>query len=103
MVQAAGPFVEFSANAGHQCGILTNGSLVCMGTNSRGQAPALVVGHFIAVAVGGDFTCVLRSDQEIECFGSNEFVPARLRAYSCVLMAVRARKLCEKAHLTCLS
>lgn len=66
--------MDFSAYANHYCGVTkSDGSLQCFGSNSRGQATP-VAGRFIAVAAGGDFTCALRWDQAIVCFGSNEFV-----------------------------
>jgi hypothetical protein len=75
--QAAGPFVDLSVYSGNYCGILkSDGSLQCSGWNGLGQAPPTVAGHFIAVAVGGDFTCALRVDQGATCFGSNRLVLA---------------------------
>jgi alpha-tubulin suppressor-like RCC1 family protein len=70
-----GPFVDVSAYGSHFCGILkSNGSLQCSGTNTYGQSPPLLAGPFIGVAVGAEFTCALRQDQQIVCIGANTFV-----------------------------
>lgn len=98
-----GRFAQVSTGEGwHSCGIRTDGVVVCWGQNNYGQArpPASTcmdsireLGHggplspptpvpvstcvgdarFVSVSPGGNHTCGLRHDGEIECWGWNYF------------------------------
>jgi len=73
-----------SAGGSHECGIRTNGTLGCIGSNSKGQlgdgtttdhtAAAVQVGTYTdwtSVAAGTDFTCAVRGTGTLYCWGSN--------------------------------
>jgi Regulator of Chromosome Condensation (RCC1) repeat protein len=59
-----------SAGGFHSCGLRSDGTLVCWGSNSNGQAtpPA---GSFTAVSAGAFYGCGLRSDGTLACWGDN--------------------------------
>ncbi len=76
-------FSSVSAGGAHTCGITTQGSAFCWGSNSSGQLgtgdlepssiPAPVVGdlHFNAIAAGAEHTCGLTTDGAVYCWGSD--------------------------------
>jgi alpha-tubulin suppressor-like RCC1 family protein len=73
-----------TAGGSHECGIRTNGTLGCIGSNSKGQLgdgtttdhtnAAVQVGTYTdwtSVAAGTDFTCGVRGTGTLYCWGSN--------------------------------
>jgi alpha-tubulin suppressor-like RCC1 family protein len=68
---------------GHDCWVTREGALECHGVNTRGQIrappsdfiePSTAVeagGRVFDLAVGAAFTCALRSDMRVGCWGSN--------------------------------
>jgi alpha-tubulin suppressor-like RCC1 family protein len=69
----------------HTCGLLTAGSLMCWGSNFKGQlgdgtvtyrtVPTAVTGlgnSVVAVAAGHAHTCALRTDGSVVCWGLND-------------------------------
>ena len=76
-------FLDIAAAYFHTCGVLTDHSIVCWGSNSDGQlgdgttrssdAPVRVAGHmkFSSVTVGGTHTCAVSVDGRGYCWGSN--------------------------------
>ena len=69
--RVAPPYLRYQAvspGANHACGIKLDGTMVCWGDNSHGQAdpPA---GTFSA---GADFSCGLRDDGSAVCWGNLE-------------------------------
>lgn len=75
---------ELSAGGYHACGLKTDGSIVCWGRNSSGQAappPGLIA---VQVSAGQTHTCALKADGTIVCWGDNSWgelnVPAGLVA-----------------------
>ena len=63
-------FTEVSAGGAHSCGLRSDGSLVCWGDNSSGQAVA-PSGSFSQVSAGSGHSCGLRSDGSLVCWGDN--------------------------------
>ena len=55
----------------HSCGLRTDGTITCWGSDIEGQlnAPA---GQFSAVSAGGFHSCGLRTDGTITCWGNND-------------------------------
>src|SRR5438046_2331149 len=58
-----------SAGNGHTCGIRSDGTVACWGSNIYGQStpPA---GMFTQVSAGQNFTCGIRSDGTTACWGT---------------------------------
>ena len=68
-----GEFISVSAGDDHTCGVRTDGSVACWGSNTSfgefaGQAtpPA---GQFVSVSAGFDHTCGIRADASVACWG----------------------------------
>ena len=66
----AGTFVSVSAGERHTCGVKTDGSVDCWGSDSSGEATP-PNGSFLSVSAGGHHTCGLKADGSIDCWGSN--------------------------------
>lgn len=70
-----GTFTDYDvdyASGGHTCGVRADGTIACFGDNSKGQAPATrtaAAGSFTRVDTGLEFTCALRTDSHMECWG----------------------------------
>ena len=72
---ASDGWIAVSAGEHYTCGIRTDGTVACWGSNTRfgtyfGQAdpPA---GTFTAIGTGRDHTCGVRADGTIECWGAD--------------------------------
>jgi alpha-tubulin suppressor-like RCC1 family protein len=66
----SGPVQAISAGNDFVCAILPDGSRVCSGTNSRGQAPPdPSPDKFRSIGAGEYFACGLRTDDSIVCWG----------------------------------
>ena len=66
----ASSFVSVSAGGYHTCGVRSNGSVACWGSNADGRAtpPA---GSFLSVSARHNHTCGLRSDGSVACWGDD--------------------------------
>ena len=53
------------------CGLRTDATIVCWGSNRDGQAEA-PGGTFKSVSTGGSHACGVRTDATIVCWGINE-------------------------------
>ncbi len=65
-------FSAISSGHTHSCGVMTDGTITCWGSNDRGQSDA-PDGAFTAVSAGEQHTCALRTDATITCWGSNGY------------------------------
>ena len=65
-------FSAVSAGKGHACGIGTDDTVRCWGSNQWGQLNA-PQGTYSAVSAGGLHSCAIRADNSIQCWGNNEF------------------------------
>ena len=68
-VAPAGSFVSVSAGDAHTCGLRSDGSVACWGSDEIGQAtpPA---GSFVSVSAGDYHTCGVRSDGSVACWAT---------------------------------
>ena len=68
----ADSFDSVSAGWQHTCGVRSDGSVACWGSDRFGQAtpPA---GSFDSVSAGWQHTCGVRSDGSVVCWGSDRF------------------------------
>ena len=64
----ASSFVSVSAAQGHSCGVRSDGSVACWGSDEYGQAtpPA---DSFVSVSAGVGHTCGVRSNGSVACWG----------------------------------
>ncbi len=74
------PEGHLSAGHSHSCGIRSDGTLHCWGTDegdwNYGQVTGTPTGGFRAVSVGGYFSCgVLEEDAGFSCWGENKGPP----------------------------
>ncbi len=72
LVQTPGPprFSAVDAGTSHSCGLRTDGTITCWGSNADGQANAPTE-EFKAVSAGFYHSCGLRTDGTITCWGWN--------------------------------
>ena len=64
-------YTSVSAGSFHSCAVTINDTIVCWGSNRRGQAvePA---GTYRAVSAGGGHSCAVAADDTIDCWGNND-------------------------------
>lgn len=60
-----------SSGKWHVCALETNGSLVCWGIDSSGQASPPQGERFVAISSGEEHTCALREDGSAVCWGNS--------------------------------
>ena len=56
----------------HSCGIRTDGTVVCRGTNNWGEAD-VPSGTFTTISAGGGHSCGIRTDGTAVCWGTNNW------------------------------
>ena len=66
----SGTFASVSAGFGHTCGMKTDGSVACWGSDSVGQATP-PSGDYSFVGAGGFHTCGVKTDGAIACWGDD--------------------------------
>ena len=64
----SGTFIAVAAGGYHSCGVKTDGTITCWGSNSAGQA-STPAGNYTAVSAGRDHSCGLVTDGTIFCWG----------------------------------
>ena len=70
----AGCWTDITVGRNHSCAIKTDGSLVCWGSDSDGQATPPTGTNFIQVTAGYRYTCALDGvTQQASCWGSNTY------------------------------
>ena len=63
-----GAFTAVAAGEHHSCGLRSDSTVTCWGSNDHGQSEART-GAFTAVTAGGRHSCGLRSDSTVTCWG----------------------------------
>ena len=73
LIDLPGPpgFTMIDSGYEHACGLRADGTVVCWGNNSNGQAAA-PEGSFSAVTAGIWHSCGLLTDQTVACWGTND-------------------------------
>ena len=66
----AGPFRSISAGGLHTCGVRTDGSVLCWGSDEFGQSTP-PEGEFQSISAGGRHTCGIRINGSVRCWGEN--------------------------------
>ena len=74
--ESLGPFASVSAGTIHSCGVKTNGSAICWGSNEDGYGSFIGQatppgGPFVSIDSGYYHTCGARDDGSVECWGGN--------------------------------
>ena len=64
-------YSQVSAGDGHTCGMGTDGTLVCWGDDSYGQATP-PDGTFLSVSAGEQYACALKTDHTAVCWGGGQ-------------------------------
>ena len=68
----AAPFVQITAGGEHTCGMRSDGSVDCWGSNEYGQLNAPKEEKFSTIIAGSINTCGLRADGSASCWGDDE-------------------------------
>lgn len=79
-------YIQIATKRGHTCALKANGAAYCWGSNSYGELgnnsanpvqlePVAVTGshRFTSIAVGGNITCGITTDQDAYCWGANHY------------------------------
>ena len=67
-----GSFISVSAGKWYTCGVKTDGSVACWGSNDEGQAEP-PSGSFVSVSSGSYHTCGVKPDGSVECWGYDAY------------------------------
>ena len=68
--QTSGAFTAVTAGSFHSCGLRTDGTITCWGSNYHGETDP-PPGTYTAITAGSEHSCGLRTDGTITCWGSN--------------------------------
>jgi cysteine-rich repeat protein len=66
----SGTFLQIDAGTEHMCGIRTDGSLECWGTELHGRMAKPAGNDYVDVTAGTNHSCALRSNGRAVCWGS---------------------------------
>ena len=70
--RGSGPFIQIAAGFSHTCGLRGDGTVVCVGSNSLGQAVPPTGERFSQISAGNAHTCGIRSvGGSVVCWGFN--------------------------------
>ena len=64
-------FVSVSAGFAHSCGVKTDRSVACWGSDQDGQ-PSPPAGSFVSVSAGYAHNCGVKTDRSVACWGSDQ-------------------------------
>ena len=66
-----GPWLRVEGGLNHACGLKTDGSIECWGSNGDGQTGNVPTGGFRTLSVGYNHACAIRDNGQLACWGSN--------------------------------
>ena len=66
-------FASVSAGGLHSCSLVSDGSVICWGSNYDGKSTPPPDKSFAYIKAGGTHTCGVKSDGSIACWGSDEY------------------------------
>ena len=64
-------FASVSAGFAHSCGVKTDRSVACWGSDQDGQ-PSPPAGSFVSVSAGYAHNCGVKTDRSVACWGSDQ-------------------------------
>lgn len=67
------PFVQVGTGENHTCGVRSDGSAECWGTNDQGQLAVPRNLRFRKIASGWRFSCGIKIDGTLACWGRNSY------------------------------
>lgn len=88
------PLIRLGAGERFDCGLRSDGSLVCRPTGAAALAPEFNSGPYIDMSVGNEHVCVLKIDGQIECQGDSPAGQASPPAGSYVSLSAGGRHTC---------
>ena len=82
-VSGSGTWAHIDINTAHACGIKTDGSAWCWGTQAHGRlgnglttgnatTPIVIAGAWTDIVTGGAYSCGIKNDKTLWCWGLNE-------------------------------
>ena len=88
-----GQFASVSAGGDHTCGVRTDGSVACWGSDEYGQTTP-PEGQFASVSAGSTHTCGVRTDDSVACWGNHDAAQATPPEGQFASVSARNRQTC---------